>query len=106
MSRGSGQRKWQPHWRAQSILWLTALEVKPHFASRRAGKILIASSDCAQHLRAKSWVSSSVRRLEILQADVSDLHHNVLFRSTASTLSTARDERFKARRVKSKEFLR
>ena len=50
MSRGSGRRKWQPHRRAQSILWFTALAVKPHFASRRAGKILIACSDCAQVL--------------------------------------------------------
>jgi hypothetical protein len=43
MPRGSGQRKWQPRRRAQSILWLTALAVKPHFARARAGKILIAA---------------------------------------------------------------
>jgi hypothetical protein len=79
MSRGSGRRKWQPHRRAQSILWLTALAVKPHFASRRAGKILVASSDCAQHLQAKSWVSSSVRRLEILQENARNLNDNVHF---------------------------
>jgi hypothetical protein len=56
MSRGSGRRKWQPNRRAQSILWLTALAVKPHFASRRAGKILIVCSDCAQVLPVKGAV--------------------------------------------------
>jgi hypothetical protein len=51
-----------------------------------AGKILIASFDCAKHLRAKSWATKRqlLADFEISQTDVSDLNDNALFKSHAS----------------------
>jgi hypothetical protein len=60
------------------MLWVTALAGLARFTWRRAGKILIAASDCAQVLLVKSWVSGFVRAKDDLQRLIA-LNGNFLF---------------------------
>ncbi len=70
----------------EAFFGLALLARCPESRATRGGKILIACSDCAQHLLAKSWMITPPLFVdfETSQTEVSDVDYNVLFRSPAS----------------------